>query len=157
MSTTTAERSAELLTVAAGYIERNGLADTLYLDPIEEENGWRPDHKCPMCPRGAIAMAAGQDAEFMVGRGFADLVDDEPTPEEAAAFAEIAAAERVLIDYILDELRWRAAGQRAGRAIADRSAEVIEMWADEYHGAAPPVIGAMRAAALTAATEEPGR
>lgn len=144
---------SELLTGAADVIERNGWIQGEYVQPLPDEStgGFRDAKECPVCPRGAIAIAAGRHPMFAADWPYeCDLAHAMDNPEAAAAVAaeaeqaalnEIVAAEAALARYIRVELRF-----------ADGSAdeELIERWADDPYRTWPEILGTMRAAAEAA-------
>lgn len=137
-----------LLLRAADIIQANGLARGEYVDLLAGDPPL-PVDKCPVCPRSAIALAAGRDPLFVVewpshcDAGYDE--DDESgqiaTDGERATRAEILSAEKALRRYLVAELGVPSTDDTYS------DGEVIEVWADEDGRTQPQVVGALRAAA----------
>lgn len=123
-----------LLIAGADIILANGFVPNRYYQDKLDATGWRPARKCPVCPRGGIAIAAGHEPDFMVMLDKRGLTAPESDP---IAYAKISDAEQRLARYLIAE-------QDAEAAATD--GEVIENWADDPRRTQPQVIGAMRAA-----------
>lgn len=124
-----------LLLGAADVIERNGWIQNDFY-----EGYWTPDTPGPVCPRAAIAIAAGQHPLFTAYWPQFCERPAAPTGEEQAVHAAITAAEDTLARYIREELRYDD--------VLDRiDASLVESWADDPARTLPEVIGALRAAA----------
>jgi hypothetical protein len=126
----------ETLRSAGQILATNGFVQDLYFKVVLDPTGWRPTRECPVCPRGAIAIAAGVDPDFMVARTGILLV---PEADEAA-FHEISEAERLLRRYLVVELGYRADLEASDGA-------VIQDWADEPERTQQEAVGACNAAA----------
>jgi hypothetical protein len=126
-----------LLLRGAEIIEANGFVQHAYFKDIKDSrsiSGWRRSKDCPVCPRAALAIAAGKEPDFMVMLNDAGLTAAESDP---VACQEIRDAELRFALYLIRE-------QGAETALTD--GEVIENWADVLERTQPQVVGAMRAA-----------
>lgn len=128
-----------LLLRAGDIIQTNGLAREYYL---LQRRGLAVA-QCPVCPRGAIALAASQDPRFVVDWPeycrAAEADDGQPgNPAERMARAEIITAETMFARYIRTELEFDHGSD---------DGVLIENWTDAPDRTEPQVVGALRAAA----------
>jgi hypothetical protein len=124
---------------AADIIQTNGLAREYY---VLERPGGLPPARCPVCPRGAIALAVGQDPRFVVDwPNYCRMTTAHSDPRrqaERAARAEIITAEKAFARYLREEL-----GFTEGAA----DGVLIENWTDTGDRSQTQVVGALLAAA----------
>lgn len=138
-----------LLLKAVAVILTNGLVQEDYYEPPTDDRGRVLNHNpkdCPVCPRGAISVAAGQHPEFAADF---DAEDDTYEDEHLAAFEAIAAAERLLVDHLVGVVGFPAHPY----LVVTRSPAVIEEWADAEGRTLPQIVDAMRAAAERGRTD----
>ena len=127
----------QTLRAAGRILLDNGFARGKYFRAVMDPGGWRPPRECPVCPRGAIAIAVGVVPDFMVPFEEPGLT----VPENATtAVEEIREAERRLRLYLVVEL-----GYLADAAAPDGA--VITDWADDPERTQQEAIGACNAAA----------
>ncbi|TDB86451.1 hypothetical protein E1264_17790 [Actinomadura sp. KC216] len=141
--------NSRILSDAADHIERYGFspgefhktifedAEGREVDPLNLTGAHRrrDSRQCPCCPRGAIAVVTGH-VPFAV-----ELFFDKP--DDPA----MRAAERALVDYLIDVAEWMPRRARARSWLPDRAPELIEFWADEDGRTQDEVITTLRAAA----------
>lgn len=151
----TATTPAELLDLGADVQARNGLMPNQFY-----EAGPRPPRECRVCPRGALAVAAGRHPEFaamwpMYCDAFDPDVDSDENPPESDAegfdMGLITSAESALALHLLTVVRYVPRGSRP-RTLT----EVIEEWADEDGRTVEEITAAMRGAAAALRKRTPG-
>jgi hypothetical protein len=131
-------KTSELLDGAADVIERKGWVQKDYWNNETDSEGAPLDPRdCPVCPRGAIAVAAGRHPMWKIQNdrqaACGDLVGAERADWEAIDVAEMA-----LVQYI-----------------GGTNPEGVENWADDEARTLPQILFALRAAAR--AEREAGR
>ena len=124
-----------LLLEGANVIQANGFVPNAYYEEKKTDDGrWQPARQCRVCPRGAVAVAAGKDPDFMIvldARGLTAAESDRDT------YDAISDAEQRFAHYLTVE---------QGAEPFPTDGEVIEAWADAPGRTKPHVVGAMRAA-----------
>ncbi|MGH3379518.1 MAG: DUF6197 family protein [Actinoallomurus sp.] len=123
-----------LLIGAAVIMQRNGWIQDDYFDA----DLYQPDVPCRVCPRAAIAIAAGQHPMFVASWPLR-CAAPEPDEAECATYNEIKAAEGLLARYLREELRYNDGGSLDG--------DMVEVWADEEQRTLPEILGVLHAAA----------
>lgn len=143
--------NSKILADAADHIAHYGFTQGRFVEKIYEDaeghavstftlsGARRPrdPSQCPCCPRGAIAVVCGHHPEFP-GEPLAWGDPDDPA---------LRAAERALVDYLLDAAGWTPANQLAESYLPDRDPALIEFWADEDGRTQEEVVAVLRAAA----------
>lgn len=137
-----------ILIGAANIIVANGLARGEYVD-LTAGDPPLPIDQCPMCPRSAIASAAGQYPLFVVEWPMHCDGGYDGSEAERAAYAEIATAEAALARYLRAELGRVDDTDKPIEARLQHHFDtvLIEEWADEDGRTANEVVGGLRAAA----------
>jgi hypothetical protein len=141
VTTTLCSRSVpEILEAAAGVVERNGWARETYFQSPGRE--LKDPRECPVCPRGAIAVAVGRHPMFVADWPEFCEAKDATDPGEIAELAQaeqadraaIIAAEETLTRYLLAELDHPPTVHRP----------MIEDWADRPGRTLEQVLAALR-------------
>ncbi|WP_433233910.1 DUF6197 family protein [Actinomadura nitritigenes] len=133
-----------LLDAGADVIARNGFAPgDYYTEKRGGDGGYLPMNQCPVCPRGAIAIAAGCGPVDFAQGWHENWKDTVPRLSEAAAPA-VRAAEQALAAFLPE--RWEPAAGLIERQAVDCS-RIIERWADEEGRTQDQIVETMRAAA----------
>lgn len=143
-------KNSELLTAGADVIVRNGWVQDDYFqdirvgteDDLDQPGSWLPAEQCPVCPRAALAVAAGGHP-LDYSKGWVPPWDRLMSPEVRERGKAVLAAETALAEFLRDP--WpEAARMLDGGFPVDT---VIERWADEDGRTLEEILRAMRRAA----------
>lgn len=123
---------AATLRAAVDVIARNGFSCGAMVDPGQEQSGMDP-RDCAVCPRAAIAIAAGQGPRYML---------DAPVHEIGRyTHSLIKACEVALAKALIDR------GYAGARILPQKAALVIEEYADDQDRTDAEVMDMLAAAA----------